>query len=222
MRFMAHTYTRLDRRALTLGVVALGGLTLASGARSQSGQTLRVAAASDLQVVLPALLAAFEARAAVTAKVTYGSTGNLARQIRQGAPFEIFLAADERFVFDLVRDKVMPEAGPVYARGRLALVAQRDQAFHRALLSPDPLEEVATVLRSGGGFRVAIANPEHAPYGQRAIEVLRARKLFDLFEPRLVYGENVAQATQFVATGAAAIGFVSHSVARAPAMAEPA
>lgn len=181
---------------------------------------MRIAAASDLQVVLPELVAAFERSSGALVRVTYGSTGNLARQIRQGAPFEVFLAADEQFVLDLVRDGVMPVAGPVYARGRLAIVARRDQAFHQALLAADPLDEITTILRSGAGFRIAIANPEHAPYGQRAIEVLRTRNLLELYRPRLVYGENVAQATQYVATGAAAIGFVSHSVARSPALAD--
>lgn len=213
---MTHTTHLLDRRCFTLAALA----ATVAPAPAWAIEPVRIAAASDLQVVLPELVAAFERSGGAPAKVTYGSTGNLARQIRQGAPFEVFLAADERFVLDLVRDGVMPTAGPIYARGRLAIIARRDQAFHQALLAADPLGEITTILRSGTAFRIALANPEHAPYGQRAIEVLKARNLLELYRPRLVYGENVAQATQYVATGAAAIGFVSHSMARAPALAD--
>ncbi len=213
---MTHAHDKPSRRSLTVGLLAASVL---AHRKANAAEPVRIAAASDLQVVLPEIAAAFEGRSGTSARITYGSTGNLARQIRQGAPFEVFLAADERFVLELVQDGVVTAAGPIYARGRLALAARRGEAFHQALLAADPLDDIATMLRAGTGFRIAIANPEHAPYGQRAVEVLRARNLFELFRPRLVYGENVAQATQYVATGSAALGIVSHSTARAPAMA---
>jgi molybdate transport system substrate-binding protein len=212
-------HRQLSRRQVIAGVA---GLSVARPARA--AEPVRIAAASDLQVILPEIASIFErssglGNAGAVTRITYGSTGNLARQIRQGAPFDVFLAADERFIFDLVRDRVYAEAGPIYARGRLAIVVRRSEAFGDAILAADPFEAITQLLLRSASVRVAIANPEHAPYGQRAIEVLRARKLFEIWRPRLVYGENVAQATQYVATGAAAIGIVSHSTANAPAVA---
>ena len=197
--------------------VLLGGLALATAARA--AETLRIAAASDLQVVLPLIAAGFERTTGIATRLTFGASGNLARQIRQGAPFDVFLSADQQFVSDLARDGVVPLAGPVYARGRLAVIAPAGSAFARLMREPpDPMVQLAAVADRGMAFRIAIANPEHAPYGQRAIEALTSRGVLEKLRSRLVYGETVAQAAQFVVTQAAAVGIVGSSLTFAPAL----
>ena len=197
--------------------VLLGSLAFATPARA--AEPLRIAAASDLQVVLPLIAAAFERATSVASRLTFGSTGNLARQIRQGAPFDVFLAADQQFILDLARDGIIPAVGPIYARGRLAAIARAGTDFAKLIVaSSDPIAAIAAVVGRGVAFRFAIANPEHAPYGRRAIEVLASRGVLDQVRSRLVYGENVAQAAQFVVTEAAAVGLIGSSLTYAPAL----
>lgn len=193
----------LDRRTALIGLAVMSGAT---PVRAQ--KNLLVAAASDLQVVLPKLAEAFRQASGTTLAISFGSTGNLARQIRQGAPFEVFLAADESFIAALATDGVIADQGVVYARGRLALVAGQSSLFASDL----SLAHVAAMAKAGQPFRFAIANPEHAPYGRRAMEALTSQSVVDILKPRLVYGETAAQALQLVATGAAAVGLVGSSM----------
>ena len=174
-----------------------------------------VAAAADLQSAMPQIVAAFQAQSAATVTVSFGSTGNLARQLRQGAPFELFLAADESFITSLAADGVIDNGGSVYAEGRLSLIAGRQSRFATTL----SLESIADAARAGLPFRIAIANTEHAPYGQRAAEVIKSRGLDDVLRSRLVFGENVAAALQLVASGAAAAGLVGSSLAKSSTVA---
>lgn len=208
----------VTRRAILLATAGLAAPRLSTSIRAAA--PIRIAAASDLQVVLPLIAAAFERDTGVASRLTFGSTGNFARQIRQGAPFDVFLAADQRFVQDLARDGVITAVGPVYARGRLVVIARAGTDFHKVILDPpDAIAGLASAYDRGAAFRIALANPEHAPYGLRAIEVLTNRGVLDKLRPRLVYGENVAQAAQFVVTDAAAVGLVGSSLTYAPALA---
>jgi molybdate transport system substrate-binding protein len=203
-----------SRRSVLVGAAALSGAAQTGSVGAYAaGRGLLVAAATDLQVVLPKLEEAFRRSGGVSLTISYGATGNLARQIRQRAPFEIFLAADESFIDGLANDGVVAERGEVYARGRLALVVGRETAFATA----PSLDALAVAARGGQAFRLAIANPEHAPYGRRAKEALVSQGVADALEPRLVYGETVAQALQFVATRAAAAGLVGSSLVAGPA-----
>jgi molybdate transport system substrate-binding protein len=191
-------------RRLALGAAAI---LVADLPASAAGRVL-VAAASDLQSVFPSLAAAFKEAHGIDVVASFGSTGNFSRQIRQGAPFEVFLAADERFIQDLARDGVVADAGRAYARGRLGLVASRRGPFAAAL----SLESLADAVVAGRPFRLAIANPEHAPYGQRAVEVLNKSPQSAQLLSRVVYGETVTQAHQMVATGAVAVGISAMSL----------
>jgi molybdate transport system substrate-binding protein len=193
----------VTRRAVLATVAAHAG-----SAAVQARDIVRIAAAADLQVVLPQILAAIQTAPEITVTATYGSTGNFARQLRQNAPFDVFMAADESFITALARDGILLDTGVVYALGHLALAAGTRGPFGNA----PTLEAIAAAARAGQPFRFAIASPEHAPYGQRALEVLQSQGHLDALKPRLVYGENVAQAFQFVATGAAAAGLVSTSL----------
>ncbi|MBM3568710.1 MAG: molybdate ABC transporter substrate-binding protein [Alphaproteobacteria bacterium] len=179
------------------------GLALGSAARAEPPA---IAAASDLQFVLPALAADF-GRAL---NPTLGSSGMLARQIARGAPFQLLLSADDshaRFAVESGRAEGPPRD---YARGRLALVVARNAA-----IALDPtLASLGRELAARGGAKFAIANPEHAPYGRAAVEALSGAGLWPALRSRLVLGENVAQAARFVQSGAAAAGLVALAVAR--------
>jgi molybdate transport system substrate-binding protein len=203
-----------DRRAL-LRRVALAALAAALPCRVRGGEAPLVAAAADLQFALPEIAAAFEAATGDSVRLTFGSSGNLARQIRQGAPFELYLSADEGYVLDLARDGYTRDEGTVYAVGRLALVVP-----HGSPLAPDgSLDDLARALAAGRVTRFAITNPAHAPYGRRAEEALRHKGLWQAIGPRLVLGENVSQAAQFAVSGNAEGGLIAYSLALAPEIA---
>ena len=177
-----------------------------------------VAAASDLQFVLPDIAARFEEETGLSVRFAFGSSSNFARQIRQGAPFEIYFSADESYVLALARGGLTRDEGALYALGRIVIIAPRDSR-----LEPDGrLENLRTALRAGRIKKFAIANPEHAPYGQRAEEALRHAGLWDDLEDKLVLGENVSQAAQFALSGATEGGIIAYSLALAPKIADSA
>jgi molybdate transport system substrate-binding protein len=171
-----------------------------------------IAAASDLQFAVTDIAAAFTAETGMEVKLAFGSTGNFATQIRQGAPFQMFMAADEKFVKQLHDEGLTLDEGVLYAEGRIVVMAP-----HGSTLTPDEnLDNLAAMLEAGTITRFAIANPEHAPYGLRAQEALQNRRLWDKVQPRLVLGENVAQAAQFALSGNAEGGIIAYSLALAP------
>lgn len=208
---------RFARRAVLAAIVAASILvtpSLGPGARAQGGETDApiIAAASDLQFALAALAAGFEADTGLSVKPTFGSSGNFARQIRQGAPYQMFLSADEDYVLDLARDGFTRDKGALYALGRIVIIAPRGSA-----LIPDAaLDDLAAALQDGRLTRFAIANPEHAPYGKRAEEALRHRGLWAAIKPRLVLGENVGQAAQFATSANTQGGIIAYALALAP------
>lgn len=176
---------------------------------SHANGTPVVAAAASLRFVLPALAEAYAKAHGVQLRLTYGSSGTLAQQIRNGAPFDLFLSADERYVLDLEKDGTIPDAGALYALGRLAIAAPNGSD-----LPVDPqLDGLRAELETGGVARFAIANPSHAPYGMRAKEALVHRGLWAALQPVLVFGENVAQAAQFAISGNADGGLIAGSLA---------
>lgn len=195
------------RRDLLLLPLALAPVP----SRAQAGAALTIAAASDLRFALDAVLGTFRAaHPSARIDVVYGSSGKLATQIRQGAPFDIFFSADRAYA-QALHDAGLTAGPPrLYAIGRLALWST-DAVLGRMAL--------AELVRQPALKRLAIANPEHAPYGQRAVEALRSQGLFDAVEARLVLGDNVSQAAQFVQTGAAQAGIVAASLVMSPALA---
>ncbi|WP_027962309.1 molybdate ABC transporter substrate-binding protein [Halomonas halodenitrificans] len=181
-----------------------------------------VAAASSLQAVFPHLAEAFEAETGESLRVNFGSSGNFRRQIGQGAPFELFLSADEAYVLALHEAGRLEDAGRVYAEGRLVWL-QRKQEPGRLPSEEDSLaavrEAVAAHAAGEGRARIALANPEHAPYGVAARQTLAHAGLWEPSEPLRVLGENVAQATRFALSADARGGLVAWSQALAPAVA---
>ena len=197
----------LSARALIL-VVALGC------AMPGRADVPTVAASSDLKFALEEIAAAYTAASGKPVKLAFGSSGNFARQIRQGAPFEMFMSADESFVESLARDGFTQDGGDLYAVGRIVFFAPVGST-----LEPDPaLASLKVALAGGRVRRFAIANPEHAPYGRAAKEALEAAGLWTAVQKHLVLGENVSQAAQFATTGGADGGIFAYSLALAPAV----
>ncbi|MCO6411611.1 MAG: molybdate ABC transporter substrate-binding protein [Thiogranum sp.] len=174
-----------------------------------------VAAAADLQFALEDVARAFRQDSGRSLKLAFGSSGTFATQIRHGAPFELYLSADEDYVRALHADGFTRDAGALYAIGRIVLIAPPGSR----LPVDSELQGLAAQLEAGAVNRFAIANPEHAPYGRRAEEALRHAGLWDALRPKLIIGENVAQAAQFATSGSADGGIIALSLALSPQMA---
>ncbi len=202
----------LTRRAVAAAPFALGLAAFAGPGRSQSPAPV-IAAASDLRFALAEIADAFRAETGQALRLVFGSTGNFARQIRAGAPFEMFLAADESFILDLNRDAFTFDAGALYAEGRVALAVP---AAGSPLAADGTLADLRRAVDAGQVTRFAIANPDHAPYGMRAKEALQHAGLWEAIAPALVLGENVSQAAQFALSGSTDGGIIAWSLAQSP------
>lgn len=171
-----------------------------------------VAAASDLKFALDAIALDYKRETGRTVRLAYGSSGNFRRQIAAGAPFEIFLSADESYVFALAREGRLEDEGTLYAVGSLVLFAPAGSPV-------DPASGIAGLVqlaRAGGKGKVAIANPAHAPYGRAAKEALEHAGAWQGLADRLVLGENVSQAAQFATSGNALAGLFAYSLTFSP------
>lgn len=210
---------RFARRRLAIIPVAAALLAILFPGADRTAQAetkpVLVAAASDLRYAIEEIAGLYEARAGVAVKVSYGSSGNFARQIQQGAPFAIFLSADEEYVFRLADAGLAGDSGIPYALGRIVIFVPAGSP----LKADGSLDDLAAALADGRVKRFAIANPDHAPYGKRAEEALRHKGVWDTIRPRLVLGENVSQAAQFAASKSAQGGIVAYSLALAPRLA---
>jgi molybdate transport system substrate-binding protein len=179
----------------------------AQGAAGAGAPTLLVAAASDLVFAFREIVSGFEREHGATVRLTLGSSGNLAQQIRHGAPFDAFFSADRAYVETLVAAGAVRPASPrPYARGILVLAGQAGG------VPPATLADLA----ADRVRRVAIANPAHAPYGMAAREALERAGLWERVRPKLVYGESIGQAQQFLRTGSVDAALLALSVAMAP------
>lgn len=175
-----------------------------------------VAAAADLKFALSEIAADYEKDSGQTVKLAFGSSGNFARQIPQGAPFDLFLSADEDYVLKLAAQGFLRDEGALYAIGRIALLVP-----HGSKLRVDgELKDLVAAVADGRVQRFAIANPEHAPYGRAARAALQRAGIWDALQGRLVLGENVAQAAQFATSGSTQGGIVAWSLARSPEVAK--
>jgi len=175
-----------------------------------------IAAASDLKFALEDIAARFRADTKREVRLSFGSSGNYFRQIGQGAPFQLFLSADEDFVFKLHDSGRTEDHGLMYAIGRIVLFVPKGSSFTvDAKMSGLKQAIDGNVVR-----RFAIANPEHAPYGRAAEQVLRKLGLWDALQGKLVLGENVSQAAQFATSGSTQGGIFAYSLALAPNVAQ--
>ena len=181
--------------------------TMAQGNRTATRRLL-VAAASDLRFALDSLIVVFNKEHEGRIDVTYGSSGKLTEQILNGAPFDIFFSADLSYP-EILREKnkTASEIFP-YAKGHLVLWSKR----------MDPSVDGIKMLTNPSVRKIAIANPQHAPYGKRAVECLEFYKLTESTRGKIVLGDNVSQTAQFVSTGAADVGIIALSLALSPNM----
>ncbi|MFN4160305.1 MAG: molybdate ABC transporter substrate-binding protein [Gemmobacter sp.] len=193
-------------------LAAITALALGAGPAVAQADAPVVAAAADLQFAVEEIAVAFKAETGMEVRLSFGSTGNFARQIREGAPFQIFMAADEKFIFDLHKDGFAPTEGDLYALGRIVVKVPPGST----LPADGTLESLRVALAEGRITRFAIANPDHAPYGKRAREALQHAGLWEDIQPFLVLGENVSQAAQFALSGNAEGGIIALSLALAP------
>ena len=173
-----------------------------------------IAAASDLTFALEDIAARFRGETKKEIRLSFGSSGNYFRQITEGAPFQMFLSADEDFVFRLHQAGKTEDRGVLYAIGRIVLFAPRGSS-----LSVDAQASGLQAALAGNQInRFAIANPEHAPYGRAAEQALRKLGLWDALQGKLVLGENVSQAAQFASSGSAQGGIFAYSLALSPSV----
>lgn len=173
-----------------------------------------IAAASDLKFALEEVAGQFEKETGQKLRLIFGSSGNFYTQIMQGAPFHLFMSADQDFIYKLAESGKTRDQGRIYAIGRIGIMVPASSP----LKADGRLKDLAVALTDGRLQKFAIANPEHAPYGKRAEEALRKSGLWDAIKPRLVLAENISQAAQFATSGSAQGGIVAQSLALSPAI----
>lgn len=175
-----------------------------------------IAAAADLKFALAEVAEHFAKETGHAVNLTFGSSGNFKTQIENGAPFQLFLSADENFVFELADGGLTLDRGSLYAIGRIVLFAPHGSSL-KVDGTPDDLK---SAVGDGRIKRFAIANPEHAPYGRAARAALQSMGLWPSMESKLVLGENASQATQFAASGSCEGGIIPLSLSKAPEIAK--
>ncbi len=194
-------------------------LFLLSGAYAQQ-QEIKVAAAADLTSAMQKLAPAFEKQTGIHVNVSLGSSGNFFAQIQNGAPFDVFLSADRSYPEKLQQaGQAEPNTLTQYARGRLVLWTARTSNIHLPAKDGKALNGDLKFLTGPEIKKIAIANPEHAPYGRAAVSALEHFKIYDQVKPRIVLGENISQTAQFVQSGNADVGLISLSLASSDSMA---
>ena len=180
--------------------------------RAATAEQINVAAAADLNYALNELGGRFETATGTKVTLSFGASGNLFSQIQSGAPFDLFFSADEDYSKKLVNTGVADASSlRIYALGHLVLWVPNNSSF-------DPQKLQMELLNQPGVTRIAIANPEHAPYGRAAMTAIEHYGLRDKLAGKLVFGENVSQAAQFVQSGNAQAGLIAMSLAKSPAM----
>jgi len=203
---------RVSRLLHVLGVFAV--IILFAQAQPVRGQQkeVRVAAAADLKFAMGELAAEFKNATGTEVSATFGSSGNFFSQLQNGAPFDVFFSADIDYPRRL-ESAGLTEPGTVYsyAMGRIVIWMPRDSQIDLRNLGWKALQDSSVQ-------KVAIANPEHAPYGKAAVAALTKAGLYEETKPKLVLGENISQAAQFVQSGNAQAGIVALSLAISPAM----
>jgi molybdate transport system substrate-binding protein len=208
MSFLKHS----RRSFLSLAIAALSAASFGTLHAQQRPSPLRVAAAADLQFALKDIAQQYEHQTNRKVDVTFGSSGNFFAQIQNGAPFDIFFSADVNYPNQLQQANLTePNSILKYAVGRIVIWMPPESKI-------DLLSQKWNALLDPSIQKIAIANPEHAPYGRAAVEAIKHAGLYDKVRSKLVYGENISQAAQFVQSGNAQAGIIALSLAVSPAM----
>lgn len=175
------------------------GITLTLSCSNRNADQLTIAAAANMQFALVELEKAFETLTGTNVEVILGSSGKLTSQILAGAPYDLFLSADNKYPQKIFDEALASNAPQVYAYGRLVVWSSLDSA------------QVLANEVDWTNTKIAVANPKTAPYGQAAMEFINSQPPYQLFKDKLVYGESISQVNQFLMSGAANIGFTSKS-----------
>jgi molybdate transport system substrate-binding protein len=193
-------------------VAALPAFAAGEDVKESAPTKLSIAAAADLKFALDDSIKEFEGKyPAAKVNVTYGSSGNFFAQFQSGAPFDLFFSADIAYPRKLAEVGLGADNVFLYAIGRIVVWVPKD--------SPVDVEKLGIkALLDPSVRKIAVANPEHAPYGRAAVAAMKALNVYDTVASRLVYGENIAQTAQFVQSGAADVGILALSLAVAPQM----
>ena len=173
-------------------------------------QVATIAVAANMKDAFAEIAAEFKSTGKPEMRVVYGSSGNFAAQIMNGAPFSLFIAADEQFPLELFKNGKTVDDGSIYAIGKLVIITKTSSGIYLS----DSKSDIAKAISKAN--KVAIAKPEIAPYGRAAVQYLKAEGLWDLAKDKLVYADNIGSATTYVASGAADLGFTAFSLAKSP------
>jgi len=178
--------------------------------RGAYAQDVTVAVATNLQPLMGELTSAFEKDSSSTVKVIVGSSGKLTTQIENGAPFDVFLSADMKYPEALYKEGLTAGAPKVYAYGVLVLWSMKELDFTQGL----------DILKDNGIRKIAIANPQLAPYGREAVNAFKQENVYQDISKKLVYGESISQTNDFIASRAADVGITAKSTVLNPALKE--
>jgi molybdate transport system substrate-binding protein len=173
-----------------------------------NAQQATVVVAANMKPAMDEIYQQYKMAGGQDLRIIYGSSGNFARQIQQGAPFNLFISADEGFPMALHRQGLTVDEGKVYAIGRLALIAHKSRKM-KLSLNPAELKKVIDDTN-----KIAIAKPDMAPYGKAAIDFLNAIGLYESAKNKIIFGESISSATLFVTSGSAGIGLTAYSLAK--------
>jgi molybdate transport system substrate-binding protein len=173
-----------------------------------NAQQATVVVAANMKPAMDEIYQQYKMAGGQDLRIIYGSSGNLARQIQQGAPFNLFVSADESFPMALHRQGLTVDEGKVYAIGRLALIAHKSKKL-KLSLNPEELKKLINQTN-----KIAIAKPESAPYGKAAIQFLNNMKLDELAKTKIVFAESVSSVAMFVNSGSAGLGLTAYSLAK--------
>ncbi len=205
-----NSHHRINRYRFSTSVLsALLVLFVWLPSRQAAAEEITVAAAADLTFVFPEIAAKFQKETGDTAKASFGSSGNFFSQIQNGAPFDLFFSADIGYPKKLQdAGLVEPDTFYEYAVGKLVLWVPRASSLD--------LQKGLEVLTDPKIHKIAIANPKHAPYGRATVAAMKHETIYDKVSGKLVMGENISQAAQFVQSGNADVGLLALSLALAP------
>ncbi len=193
--------------ACFLLVSACGNAPEKGGNREKTPPSLTIAVAANMQFAMEELIKAFSDKTGVRCETTISSSGKLTVQIKEGAPFDVFVSADMNYPEEIYNSGLAAAPPKVYAYGKLVLWSMKEG------VNPS-----LDMLGGNSVRHIALANPKLAPYGVAAVEALKNHQLWEQVEKKLVYGESIAQTNQFVLAGAAEVGFTAMSVVLSPQM----